>query len=477
MGVVVLTQSSVLKRLIDYLKRNIYYILMVKMALKANVLLTTLALLFSSIMCVDLYGATPPTSSRPVSQPAQVVHDINGDVHIRTPTLWKDGHYRIRGSIILESGGLLEVRRCTVELLSSYSREFAYRWRGGRLVSIDSTLGGTKTAGTYYHSNFELRDGEWKATNTTIRYCYGITFGSGATVGRLRATNLIQGPGPDSVIMSGRGDVVIKDSTYAIALHVYADKGGKATLNLPTDRPLTKVFDGSVLPGVKYRLELINTRVSLWFLFFSRVSLDGPPTEITLGHCPRIIPSISGCNLGGSVHLPETIGSGKAGQPVVQVGNLTLKAVDVPIKAIAWGVYLWGSKTDLTLTGPTRICELMLRVGRATVVGEPGTYNACLSATTIEVGRDGPDAKPAELIIRHASLGRFGKQDPVRGQITAHGNSRINIEHARCSNLILMTKGKGIITAGHLIKQGSLTKIEQGGPIRLSNQIERNRYK
>ncbi len=132
------------------------------------------------------------------------------------------------------------------------------------------------------------------------RYSYGITF-SEKTVGKLRATRLIQGPNPDSIIIAGRGDVIVKDSKFAIALNLYAHSGGKATLDLPINRPITTIFDRATLPGVQYRLELVNVTVpNYWFLFLRNVSMQGPLCEITLRDCVKILPAILGHNLTGT---------------------------------------------------------------------------------------------------------------------------------------------------------------------------------
>ena len=156
------------------------------------------------------------------------IMNIDGDVRIRELTEWKDAHYRIRGNLILEKDGVLIVDRATIELMNSYSREFNYLWQGGTLISRDSVLGGTERDGMICQTNFMLADGEWYATDTTIRYCYGIMFDeSGKHVGKLRAVRLIQGFNPDTVIMTGQGDAIVKDSTYMVSLFVPAHKGGR----------------------------------------------------------------------------------------------------------------------------------------------------------------------------------------------------------------------------------------------------------
>jgi len=79
--------------------------------------------------------------------------------------------------------------------------------------------------GVAQQANFNLDDGLWTAADTTVQYTYGIQF-SHETVGRLRATRLKQGPNPDSIIMAGKGDVELTDSTYMIALNLQCGRQG-----------------------------------------------------------------------------------------------------------------------------------------------------------------------------------------------------------------------------------------------------------
>lgn len=393
--------------------------------------------------------------------PAQKVVEVHGDVRVDRQVTWKGVHYRIHGNLVLAKGGVLTLDQATVELMNTYARQYRVLFQGGRLVSTAATIGGTLRDGVAQPSNIELLDGEWVCTDTTVRYCYGITFGWGRQGGKLRATRLIQGPNPDSIIMSGRGDVVIRDSTYAIALNAYADRGGTGVFDLPVNTPISRVFDGSNVPGADYRLQLINTRVpDFWFLFVNHVRMDGPPVEIVLRHCPKLIPSVLGHNLTGTVRLPLTLDT------PVRTGNVTWRRESEPVSVIAWGLYLTGDQTNFTVAGPTTICELMLWDGRCAVVGDDGTYNAAVTATTVECGFLDAPGRP-ELHLRNVSLGNFYQGVAVRGQVTAQGDGKVIVEHARCADLLLITKGRGTITLQDIRQEGQFTRIEEGGPIHL----------
>ncbi|HEY5137744.1 MAG TPA: hypothetical protein VIJ25_00280, partial [Methylococcales bacterium] len=335
----------------------------------------------------------------------QRVQVIDGDVHITEPITWSEAHYKIKGSLIIEKGGVLQVKNCNVELLNEYARQYRIELNGGELITENTTIGGTKRQGIIQQTYFKLEAGLWRCTDTTVRYCYGITFGNSGVPAKLRALRLMPGENPDSIIMSGKGDVVVVDSNFSISLHVNTQNGGNSVLDLPSGEAITKIFDGQNVPGAEYRLELVNTKVQFWFLFFV-IDPSGKPAQITLRRCPNIIPSIMSHNLTGSFQLPT---SWQGNNPdswtkhlpyhtTVQIGNLTLKTLDEPVHIPAWGVYLTGEKTDVTLLGPTVICELMLWAGKATMLGDPNTYNVWTTATTIDVGN--PEGMPAAESIK-----------------------------------------------------------------------------
>ncbi|MCX8038600.1 MAG: hypothetical protein N3D11_16410, partial [Candidatus Sumerlaeia bacterium] len=310
--------------------------------------------------------------------------------------------------------------------------------------------------------------------------CYGITVGS---KGRLRATRLLGGESPDSVIMNGPGDVVLRDSDYMISLTAAAVAGGSGVFDFPIAAPITRVYDRGNIPGAEYRLELVNTRVPLWFLFL-RVAQNGPETEIVLRDCPRLIPSVMGRNLQGKWRLPCLRRGDPASLPLLhphsslRLANVTLRTLERPAGISTWGVYLNGPKTDITLTGPTLICELMVTEGKATLAGTPGTFDAATTATTVEVGAFGPadpchaeavpgDAPPvAELLIRNAEVGRFDRAG-ILGQIGAYRNARVRIEDARTADLRLITHGNATIELRRVQLAGRIERVEKGGAIRL----------
>jgi hypothetical protein len=265
--------------------------------------------------------------------------------------------------------------------------------------------------------------------------------------------------------MTGKGDVEVKDSSFAISLTVYAGRGmSSGTFDLPVNRLISEVYDGTNMPGARYHLALENVTVPLWFLLASCVTMDGPPTELVLRDCPLLIPSVLGWNLKGEISLPAPWPADQR-NATLRVGNMTWRTLDKPVGVFCWGLYLSGDETDLTVRGQTLICELMVSGGRAVVEGTPGTLDAATTATTVEVGTAGTD-KPAQLVLRNATIGR-PVGDPVRGQLTAHGAARVLIEDSRCTDLRLMTEDSGQITIRGLAQQGAIEMRATGGPIRI----------
>ena len=148
------------------------------------------------------------------------------------------------------------------------------------------------------------------------------------------------------------------------------------------------------------------------------------------------------------------------------VGNLTYRTLDNPAGVKSWGVYLSGEDTDFTVSGPTQIAEYMVFDGKSALIGDPGTYNATTSATTVEAGRWwGAEPSTARITMRNATVGAPSEWG-VKGQITAYGEAAVLIEDSRIiGDLVLITEGKGRITLRNVEIEGSVTTIQNGGPI------------
>ncbi|MBN2270174.1 MAG: hypothetical protein JXN61_06145, partial [Sedimentisphaerales bacterium] len=181
-------------------------------------------------------------------------------------------HIRLNGNLILERNALLELENCTIEIIGSGSREHLVDWRGGTLITRNTTIGGyVRDDGVPIHTVFNLHDGRWDAFDTVIQYSYGVTFNDN-TKGILRGTRITPGPRPDAIIASGKADIELVDSTFPIALGIYCLAGGSTTLDLPVRRPLTVVFDAENTPGAEYSMKLTRHTVpDQWFVFLRRI--------------------------------------------------------------------------------------------------------------------------------------------------------------------------------------------------------------
>ncbi len=432
-----------------------------------------------AFVCVSLLLVLLAAAAEPLTQEARETIVLREDVHIRELVQWRDADYEIHANVIFHEGGELVVENATVSLMCTYTREFRFQWEGGTLITRNVTIGGAQQGDKVYQTYFEIQHGAWESHDTIIRYSSGVTMGWTGHRVKFHATRLMAGPHPDSIILSSNAaDVLLKDSEFNISLAVSAERGGQGRLDLPANEPVNRVFDSSNVPGIKYRLELVNTKVDLWWVFFSGIRQGGPATQVVLGHCPRLIPSIIAYDLQASLELPAPWPTRQGDATELHIGNLSLQTTGQPVGTWCWGLYLDGAKTDVTLRGPTCICELFLSAGKMVLAGDPGTFNALNACTTVEVGHrhasiikhdeTGPadtPREPAELVMRNATLGRFAPGDAIVGQLTAHAGGRILVEHARCANLKLITKSDGTIKLSDVQLAGELERIENGGEI------------
>jgi hypothetical protein len=323
--------------------------------------------------------------------------------------------------------------------------------------------------GVAQQANFHLNDGLWTAEDTTVQYTYGITF-SHETVGRLRATRLKRGPNPDSIIMAGKGDVELSDSTYMIALNLPM-RGGEATLDLPNGVPITRTFDGSNLTGVDFQLKLKDVTVpDFWFVFFREVSMQGPPTEITLRSCRKILPSIMGTDLTGEFALTRGL------EQPLRIGNLTLRrAGNSPVDVFTMGIYLSGKKNNLVIKGPIVICELMMfNGGQVTLKGTENTYDAACTATTLDLHGS------AKVELIDARLGRPLQYGPLRkgdthaaviGQVTVGDQAQLVGQNVSLGRLRLITRTNGFMRFDLYTATEAIDKTPDGGKIEFGTAI------
>jgi len=368
-------------------------------------------------------------------------------------------HIRLNGSLILEPNGVLTLEDCTFEIVGTRSREHFVDWRGGRLITRRSTLGGfVQEDGTPVHTVFHLYDGQWEAVDTTVQYSYGISFHWQEGRGVLKGTRLKAGPRPDAIICSGKADVTLIDSDFPIALGVYVHKGGKTRLDLPAGKPITTIYDSkSLTPGVEWQLDLKNTTVGHWFVFLRNIGMEYPPYEVTLGESARLIVSLLGHNLTGDLTL-----SGDLAEPVT-LGNLTLrKSREFPGVSM-WALYCSGDKTDLRVRGTTHICELMHSGGRLHLSGTAGRNELSIGCATLEL------SGTATMTVEHVHLGRplAWTDEATVGEANVVGNATLIGSDVSVRGVRFHTEGNGQVKINGLDKKGRIEIRQDGGEVEL----------
>jgi hypothetical protein len=394
------------------------------------------------------------------------VKHITGDWTVQGDTALRDQQIRLDGSLILPAGAKLTLEDCTLEITGDYSRHHCVEWKGGMLVTRNCTVGGFVNAdGTPVHTVFHLHEGTWEATDTIVQYSYGISFHWAQGKGILRGTRLQAGPRPDAIILSGEADVTLVDSQFPIGLGVYVDQGGSTTLDLTPGRAVTATYDRqSLLPGVNWRLAMTNTQVPRWFLFVRQIGGWQPPAEITLAGSQDLIVSLLGHNLTGQVTLSNSL------TEPLRVGNVTLKTAGQPAGISMYAFYLSGKDSNLTVTGRSHICELMMQSGgKLKVIGTAGERQLSLGCTTLDLGGD------ANLELHHVHLGRplAWQGEKEMGEATVKGSALLTGDGLSVRNVRFRTEESGRVELRDVQRHGTIAVREDGGSISITEQADR----
>lgn len=290
---------------------------------------------------------------------------IQGDWHISTHVSRRDSEVNVNGSIWLEPGGTLELINATLQLMCSFDRQFNVTWRGGRLVSSGSTVGGKLAAGLCMHTNLFVYDGVWDSTDDVVRCSYGILF-SPVNVGWLRATGLRAGVSADSVIMGGRGNVSLTDSRFSLNLGLTVAPGvhhpaflllqeptpaplcsGTAVLlDLPANRPLTEVLQPA---GSRWTLALRNTSSTHWFVELDPIQRSSDAPAVVGPAAFAFSARTSPFNL--HLHTSSLTGSYALSHQLVRpvaIGNVVLRSAEPasPVRVAAFEVYAHTTQTE-----------------------------------------------------------------------------------------------------------------------------------
>lgn len=398
----------------------------------------------------------------------------NGDWTINGQEEYHDQQIRLNGSLILPPDSKLALTNCTLEIMGDYSRQHRVEWKGGTLVTNNCQVGGfVNDTGTAIHTVFHLYEGLWEATDTTVSYSYGIGFHWEKGKATLRGIRLKAGPRPDAIILSGEATVELTDSDFPIGIGVYCNEGGQADLNLLPGDSITASFDHSnLLPGVKWKLAITNTRVERWFLFLRRIGGWQPPAEITLVDSRDMIVSLFSHNLKGKTTLTTDLS-----EPL-KLGNLTLRrATEKPAGISMYAMYFSGEETDATIQGRTHICEWMQNAGtvrveraasRSTGRNQRDSLNHGMTfgCTTLELSGD------AKLIANGVHFGRPMNWTPENniGEANVKENASLEAHNISVNKVRFRAEDNARIAINGVTRLGEMEVCEEGGSITVSDQ-------
>ena len=123
--------------------------------------------------------------------------------------------------------------------------------------------------------------------------------------------------------------------------------------------------------------------------------------------------------------------------------------------------YLTGEKTDVLVSGRTRLNEVMIWGGKMQIVGTPGTHDVVSSCTSFDVHHQ------AELKISNARLGipAEWRNWKGRGQITVSEEARLIADHCNLHKIQLLTNDRGSMTFAASTPAEEVVLQQRGGPI------------
>ena len=155
-------------------------------------------------------------------------------------------------------------------------------------------------------------------------------------------------------------------------------------------------------------------------------------------------------------------------QPL-KCGNVTLKTAGGPAGISMYGLYLSGNEVDLTVTGKSHICELMMTGGgKLKVFGTPGENEISIGCTTLELGGT------ADMQVQHVHMGRplTWQAENNIGEANVKGSARLHGENISVRNVRFRTEDKGQVDLNAIEKHGSLESKQEGGTIRVNESVE-----
>lgn len=378
-------------------------------------------------------------------------------------------HVELVGDLILEQGGTLRIVDSTFLLRLGQPSQFIYLWRGGWLDTLRTTIGGWEARS--YTTGLKLKNGLWTARDTTIVGSGGILIGETAAPlaeqgGTLIADGLFSGRIGDFVHMQGRGNATLRNSNVGISLRLLDP--GPTSSNIPIDVGDVVIarrvygdaaFHDAVthhIPNCAFRLELENCSVNQWNLQFREAGAGRNPRTYELSGEARLTIHVAGDDITGS---PVLLGPWRSFYPGldplpglpsanypgyhrippgcgVRIGAVSIVAPPGSwTKALFWTLHLNGNATNFTVTGPSRLSEILVGGGTLTLAGARG-YDMGVSATGLLAHSTGT------IVVRGAMVGTDATQ---QGDANATGYGAIVMEDCKVRRLLLRTSGQTIL--------------------------------
>ncbi|MEM7809990.1 MAG: hypothetical protein AAF532_00740 [Planctomycetota bacterium] len=382
-----------------------------------------------------------------------------GDWDVREDLRAERTHFKVHGNIRLHQGVTWELTDCALTIMCEYARQYRMYWEGGVFKTTRCVVGGYHDGSLRAQANFEVKDGLWDATDTTVQFCYAVSVGSGKEkFGELRGLRFEAGESPDAIIVSGDGRVHLRDSRYPIALGLHVGKGGGVSLDLPAGTPLTRTIDASsFLNGsANYEVVLEDTEVPHWFLFVRDLNSRAPPATVRIDRCENFLLSLLGRNWSGAVTL-----SGDLSRPVEVANTKIYKGEGEVGLRMYGGIYCGGDENDVTITGDGVVAETMCWGGTVRIDGG-SDRRLRLKCTTMDAGGN------ARLILRNLHLGGPGRG----GQIIAEQNASVIASDVTLADLLLRTEDEGSIEITGPTPSATLRIRSEGGQVVLRPTAE-----
>ncbi len=405
---------------------------------------------------------------------------------------------KVFGQIVMEEGSRVTVIDSSLLIPCQFQRQYELVNEGGLLHTERAVIGSTYNGATLYQTGMLNHRGTWLARDTVMQSLFTLC-GDGRVGwagnprfrgGSVFADGLHEGEGADAVHAGGVGDISLANGSANVGFHYDAGSSGPpvfATMNLDPRSPQNVVYgDPTVHSGVTApiarhpcRIELRNHRSNNWQFFAVGVTPTGTLHTITLQNAAEIICNVRAVDLVGSpvlggpwaTHyselpgLPSTTRPGHHAMPPgcsVRLGNVVFQSGPAATdwnRIGFWGLYLTGTQTNVTVTGPTAFAELHLRDGQMQLTGTR-SFDMGIGCNALRLFGSG------NLQLTNVALGNFTTGANNVALIEANESSTCTIQGARVAPLRWKTtSGAASIVGQNVYGAANLIFDNSGGGV------------